>query len=341
MKCSIGCRALWVGLFVAGCLSWKAAAQNTPPIVTSQVEPDTVRIGDIFTYTIEVERDMAQVAEFPHYATTSEQGEGVADVELVEDLPVDTLKREGRRLHLRKRYRMQVFDEGPIGLGRGAVLYADKNIVDTLYGGDSVYLFVAPIEIDSLAAAQGLKPIKPQRDLPFKLGEIGGYLLWGLLALLLLALLVYLLLRLLARMGKPVGALFKPTPPLPPHVVAIRALEALHHRKLWQNGNFKLYYSELTDILRTYLVGRYAIGAMEMTSDEILASLRPLTEEELPKKAAMDLTTILREADLVKFAKAEPSAEENETAYTKAYYFVEETKLQENEPSQGEGIENG
>lgn len=51
--------------------------------------------------------------------------------------------------------------------------------------------------------------------------------------------------------------------------------------------------------------------------------MRPL---DLPDKARIDLTAILREGDLVKFAKATPDAETNEAAYLKAYYFVEETK---------------
>ena len=34
----------------------------------------------------------------------------------------------------------------------------------------------------------------------------------------------------------------------------------------------------------------------------------------------------MRDADLVKFAKATPEAEDNELAFDKAYYFVEETK---------------
>ena len=251
---------------------------------------------------------------------------------------MDTLSREGRMLRLRKRYRLQIFDEGRVNMGRGQVLYADKNIVDTLYGEDTVFLTVAVMQIDT--TAQGPLDLKGQKGMPFRLGEVGGYLLWGLAALLLLAGLLYGAKRLLARYGKGFGDIFRPAPPLPPHVVAIRALEALNHRKLWQNGSYKSYYSELTDILRTYIAGRYGIGAMEMTSDEILAAVRVLSEEELPKKATMDLTAILRDADLVKFAKAEPDAEQNENDYTKAYYFVEETKRQETEPSEGEGIEN-
>jgi len=323
-----------LGLLASPLLTLTAAAQT--PVVRAYIEPDTVRVGDCFTYTIEVERDLAQVAEFPTF--TPRRAEGEADVELVEELPVDTLAREGRMLRLRKRYRMQAFDEGRINMGRGAVLYADKNIVDTLYAPDSVYLNVALFEIDS--TAQGPQDLKPQKGMPFRMGEVSGYLLWGLFGLALLAALIYGAKRLLAHYGKGFGDLFKPAPPLPPHVVAIRALEALHHRKLWQNGKFKHYYSELTDILRTYLVGRYGIGAMEMTSDEIVEALRAVPEEELPKKASMDLTAILRDADLVKFAKAEPDAEQNENDYTKAYYFVEETKLQEAEPSEGEGMEN-
>ena len=109
---------------------------------------------------------------------------------------------------------------------------------------------------------------------------------------------------------------------------AAKALEALHHQKLWQNNKHKQYYSALTDILRTYVAARWGFGAMEMTSDEIIETMRA---EELPDKARMDLTAILRDADLVKFAKATPEAEQNEADYLKAYYFVEETKVAETE----------
>lgn len=319
-------------------MSASAWAQSEPPRVTVSIEPDTVQIGDCFTYSIEVERDMAQVANFPTFGAKKREGE--ADIELVEDCEVDTLAREGRMLKLRKRYRMQTFEEGVISMGRGAVLYADKNIVDTLYSEDSLVLVVVPIPIDSAAMAQGVRDLKPQKSLSFKFGEVSGYASWGVVVILVLAAIIWWVRRELARRGKKLTDIFKPAPPLPPHVVAIRALEALHHRKLWQNGNFKAYYSELTDILRTYLAGRYGIGAMEMTSDEIIEALRSLSEEELPKKPSMELTAILRDADLVKFAKFEPEAEQNENDYTKAYYFVEETKLQEEEPSEGEGIEN-
>ena len=299
-------------------------AQETP-VVTAHVEPDSIMIGDRFDYVIDVEKDLVQVVDFPVFDPRD------GKVELVEDYPVDTLERDGRRLKLRKRYRMAAFEEGMYNLGTAEVLYADKNILDTLRSRDSVYLEVATFQIDS--TSQSIYDLKPQKTLPFQLREIKVYLLWGLVLLLLLAAGAYALFRWLAKRGKRFGDLFKPVPPLPPHVAAIQALETLHNQKLWQNNRHKQYYSGLTDILRTYIAARWGVGAMEMTSDEIIESMRG---EELPDKARMDLTSILRDADLVKFAKATPDAEQNESDYLKAYYFVEETKLVEEETAPAE-----
>ncbi len=294
-----------------------ARAQSLRPVVTARVEPDSVMIGDRFDYIIEVEKDLVQVVRFPVF----QPGENPGALVLVEEAPVDTLLREGRRMKLRKRYRMAVFEEGHHDFGTAEVFYADKNIVDTLRSENDLTLDVATFQIDS--TSQSIYDLKPQRTLPFRLGEIRGYLLWGLLAAIGLALLAAGVLCWLRRRGSTLGGLFAAAPALPPHVEAIRALEELHNRKLWQNNRHKQYYSGLTDILRTYIARRWEIGAMEMTSDEIIAAMRSI---ELPDKARADLTAILRDADLVKFAKATPDAGQNEADYLKAYYFVEETK---------------
>lgn len=303
----------------AAALLAAATASAQTPTVEARIVPDSIGIGDTFTLEIDVERDQVQVTEFPLYENDDK-------LEEVQSLPVDTLSREGRRLRLRKRYVMQAFSEGRYNLGRPGVLYADKNIVDTLWARDSLYLQVATFQIDS--TSQSIYDVKPQWNLPFRFGEVSGYAQWGALALVLLLAAAYALKRYLESRGKRLGDLFRPSPPQPPHVVAIKALEALHHQKLWQNNKHKQYYSALTDILRTYIAARWGFGAMEMTSDEIIEAMRA---EELPDKARMDLTAILRDADLVKFAKATPDAEQNEADYLKAYYFVEETKVAETE----------
>lgn len=294
------------------------------PRITARVEPDSIGIGDRFDLVIEVEKDLVQVVEFPLFEPDAKSG-----LELVELPPVDTLLREGRRLRIAKRYRLAAFEEGRFNLGPARALYADKNIVDTLATDDSLRLEVGTFLIDSTSHA--IFDLKGQKSLPFRFAEIRGYVTWGLAVLALLAAAAWALRRWLAGRGRRLGDLFRPAPPLPPHVAAIRALEALHHQKLWQNNRHKLYYSGLTDILRTYIAARWEIGAMEMTSDEILAAMRDI---ELPEKARMDLRAILSDADLVKFAKATPEAEENEADYLKCYYFVEETKLVEEQPGE-------
>ncbi|MCM1151154.1 MAG: hypothetical protein NC209_05735 [Alistipes sp.] len=306
-------RLLLLGLL----LSAPAARGQRTPVVAARVEPDSVMIGDRFDYIIEVEKDLVQAVQFPVFEPDKEN----RNLELIEEFPVDTLERDGRRLKLRKRYRLAVFEEGKHDFGPAQVLYADKNIVDTLRTEEHLRLEVATFEIDS--TSHSIFDLKDQRTLPFRFGEIGGYVGWGALGALLLAAAIYGLLRWLRSRGATLGGLFPGKPLLPPHVEAIRALEALHHQKLWQNNRHKQYYSGLTDILRTYIARRWEVGAMEMTSDEIIAAMRNV---ELPDKARMDLGALLRESDLVKFAKATPDAEENENAYLKAYYFVEETK---------------
>ena len=72
---------------------------------------------------------------------------------------------------------------------------------------------------------------------------------------------------------------------------------------------------------------------MEMTSDEIIEAMRGV---ELPQKQSMDLTMILREADLVKFAKATPASEESEAAMSAAWEFVDATKPKEELPQEEE-----
>ncbi len=306
-------------LSLCGLFSLTAAVAQIPSVEAS-VAPDSIGIGDRFTYSIEVERDLMQMVEFPEFETKAGD-----PIEVIESLPVDTISQDGRRLRLRKRYTLTTFEDGIVNLGVARVLYLDKNVADTLTTSDSLMLQVGTFIIDS--TSQSIFDLKAQRNMPFMFAEVKDYTKWTLLALLILAVAIYFIGRALNARGKKFSDLFKPAPPVPPHIEAISALEALHNQKLWQNDKYKEYYSQLSGILRHYIARRYSISAMEMTSDEIIAAMKSV--EELPKKSNMDLISILREADLVKFAKATPEGEQNEAHYLKAYYFVEETKIQE------------
>jgi hypothetical protein len=229
---------------------------------------------------------------------------------------------------------------------RPAILYFEKNREepDTLYMDDTLRLKVANfMELDTTlflkadpTSQQGFgvdkelaqsmlkdEGLYTQKNLPFIFAEIKDYAIYGTIALIIIGLLVWLLVWYLRNKWQGRERVAKPAPKLPPHVLAIKALEELKNRKLWQDGKHKLYYSSLTEILRVYIDGRWDIGALEMTTDEIISALRDV---ELPHQSRSALVAILRTADMVKFAKATPDAEENEQAFTDAYYFVENTK---------------
>lgn len=307
---------------------------SNAPRVRAHLSTDSILLGDRFRLSVEVDKDLMQVVEFP----TFDNGRLADSIEIVSEGAVDTLAQEGRRLKLKREYELTCFEPAIYRMGRFPLLYIDKNLVDTLWSEDSLQLTVQTIEIDT--TTQQIYDIKPPIKTPLRFGEISGYLLRILLGLIVLGVIAYVLIRRLQRKPLLGGA---PAPEDPPHVAAIKSLEKLHAQKLWQSGKQKQYYTRLTDILRAYMQRRYGFRAMEYTSAEILTKLR---NEELSERARKRIENLLPLSDFVKFAKYVPDAQQNEDAYQDAYYFVEETKESEREQALGsdtlegsEGIE--
>lgn len=88
-----------------------------------------------------------------------------------------------------------------------------------------------------------------------------------------------------------------------------------------------MYYTELTDALRTYIKNRFGFNALEMTSSEIIDQLLELNDKE----AISDLKLLFQTADLVKFAKHDPQMNENDANLINAIDFINETKQPEEE----------
>ena len=332
------------------------------PTISARFSRDSVEVGDVVEYIIDIEKDIATQIGVPLFdgnltpkerqeqakaklkmSTYEEYDEDI--FELIEDYPLDTLKNEGRRLTLRKRYLLAVMETGNIPM-RPTILYFDKNREqpDTLISDDTLVLRVArymeldttlflkadPTQqqgfgVDTERANSMLKDdgIYTQKNLPFIFAEIRDYAIYGVIALIILSLVVWYIVWYMRNKWQGRSRDVKPAPKLPPHVIAIKALDELQNRKLWQNGKHKLYYSTLTEILRLYIEGRWSVGALEMTSHEILKALNNV---DIKSDSRSNLMEILFTADMVKFAKALPEAEENEQLFTYAYYFVENTK---------------
>jgi hypothetical protein len=90
---------------------------------------------------------------------------------------------------------------------------------------------------------------------------------------------------------------------------ATNLLNTLEKKELWQRGEIKEYYSELTDIVRIYIEEAIEVPAMESTTSELIQALKIASlkkKMELSKETIDNLFTVLKQADLVKFAKSKP-----------------------------------
>lgn len=70
----------------------------------------------------------------------------------------------------------------------------------------------------------------------------------------------------------------------------MKKIEEIRANKAWQRENPKLYYTELTDVIRTYIQERFGFNAMEMTSSEIIEHLL----HEKDKESIRDLKYLLK-----------------------------------------------
>ena len=126
-----------------------------------------------------------------------------------------------------------------------------------------------------------------------------------------------------SRKNKPKIELPKVKEIKPAHIPALAALQKLKDEAIWKVGEYKEYHSVLSEILREYLEKRYGLFALELTTDEIIISLKSVSIDSDSKAR---LKQVLFLSDMVKFAKEIPIEIENELSINNAILFVESTK---------------
>jgi len=115
----------------------------------------------------------------------------------------------------------------------------------------------------------------------------------------------------------------KMEPPRPPHEIAYEELQRLAASELLAHGEWKAYYSEISEIIRRYVEGRYQIVALELTTTELLVQLEAI---EIEEKHQILFVQFLQLCDFVKFAKYIPEEKDNEQVMKWAVQIVDETK---------------
>jgi hypothetical protein len=293
----------------------------------AKLDTTDILIGDQINLTIQFTMPLDSRVLWPFYKDTL-----VNKIEIIDRSPVDTMISEAENIvRMLQTLTITSFDSGYYHIP--GMTFAYQPIDDTAFTEINtipVYLHVHTMEVDT---SKAIMAIKPPLGAPFTFMEALPWIMIGLAAIIVVLLVIYLVKKL--KKKEPIFT-FRPKPILPPHIIAINGLENLKHRKVWQSGEMKVYYTELTDIVRVYIEDRYAVPAVEMTSEEIMEGLKQTN-------ANPDIVEKLRQtlmlADLVKFAKASPMALENDVSMNNSMDFVRET-IQIIETAEKEDINN-
>ncbi len=309
----------FVFLFVSAILSMLSPALFSQVKVNAQLDSNSILIGEQTKIHITVNykaTDNITNILWPSLSDTI-----IKQIEIVSKTKIDTTipDRENNELQQSQTLTITSFDSGYYAIPPFKfILNGDSNKV---FETEALLLAVNTIPIDTTIA---IRDIKPPIEEPFDFRELLPYIYWGLgIAAAIIAVIYLTLLYLRKHKHKPV---VKEEPSLPPDVIALQALEKLREEKLWQEGKTKQYYTGISEIIRNYIELRFKVNALEQTTDEILLQFRSLVVDNESKNKLRQLLTM---ADLVKFAKSQPIASENEMCLTHAVEFVNGTKREE------------
>lgn len=293
-------------------------ASGAGPVVKARLDSVNLQMGRMATIELTVDQPEGTKGSFPIFSSLGETG-GIPvcndSVELRMPVSADTVRQDGF-MKITLKVPVQSFDSGFYHLPE-FVYVAGKDTVRS----NALALKVIPVNagkddpIDDYASVS-----EPENKSLLDHVPDFIYDFWWLIIIILLAIggLVWLL-----RKYRKEGHILPRKPEPTPYEKAHAALVALKEKKLWEQGMEKDYFTELTDILRNYLYGRFGINAMEMTSRQILSSLS--RNPEIKDKRSY-VRQILDMADFVKFAKVRPLPDDNVASYDNAVRFVEETK---------------
>lgn len=279
----------------------------------SRVQPDSVLIGQQALMEISLKIPADFEVDWPVWGDTLITGIEILKAGPLEREPVD---RDGN-IRMYQELRITAFDEGLYYIP-GAELNFSPPSDSAFFTAQTnpLMLQVSTVVVDTTA---NFKPIKGPVGAPIGFWEVFPWII-GLLALALVAFLIYWYFR--RRGGKEIPVPIISKPIVPPHIVALNKLEEIRLMKLWQAGKYKTYHSLLSETIREYIEARFEVNAVEMTTDEILAAVDLMG---INRDALAKLARALQLGDLVKFAKAEPAALENDMCYSHLVDFVNES----------------
>jgi hypothetical protein len=288
------------------------------PKVSSSADTTSIKIGEQIKFQVTVEADtMAQVI-FP-------EGQTFSPLETVEAFKTDTT-RQLDRMTLQKIYALTQFDSGSYMLPIQRIEINGKG-----YFTDSILVQVSTVEVDTITKEiYDIKPLIPieknSADIPF--------LVWILLGGLILAGLAYWFFFKKKTLSEDEKEAL-----LPPYDRALLELKRLENSRYLIQDEYKKYYSELTDIVRSYLEEDVHISALESTTGQLISKLEMMKDAgalRIEAETIDQFKKILETADLVKFARSKPASTKAEQDRKAIEQIVIKTKEAIPEPTEEE-----
>jgi hypothetical protein len=277
-----------------------------------KLDSNTINLGDQVNIDIIVEKPSGAWVEFPLLGDTL-----CDDIEILNKSLPDSSSIGNNRILVSQHLTVTAFDTGMFYIPPMKFVYRSGLLADTIRS-EAGYLEVLSFPLDT---TNTIRDIKSVYKAPLTFREILPYILLAAAC----GLLVWVIIFYFQKKKKKEPVIARPHVAEPPDIIAWKELERLQADKLWQQGEIKEYYSRLSDIIRTYIEGRYNIMAMEQTSYEILTAAKDILDGDDNYKI---LKALLHVSDLVKFAKARPEPEENMNHLDNAFLFVRHTKTQ-------------
>ncbi|MEE9406441.1 MAG: BatD family protein [Polaribacter sp.] len=259
------------------------------PMVKAEIDTTNIRIGEQFQLKISV--DETQNVILPKIKL---QG-----LEIIDSTKVDTIKNS-----LIRKYILTGFDSGSFYIPQQQIFVKNQAFLT-----DSLLVNVATVAIDTTKVKKF--PIKSIKKEPYTFDDFKIYVYIALAALAIIGFWIYWFVIRKRKEEEEIQTYRT----LPPYEEAIFRLNELDEKLLWQNNKVKEYYSELTEIVRGYIERELKVPALENTTDEVLEMLKNFKDAETIQTSQVTLDklkSLLREADLVKFAKSKPLSMEIE-----------------------------
>lgn len=286
-------------------LSFTFGFSQKMPLLKTSIDTTSIRIGEQFHLSYKV--SPIGTVTFPELKNKLDK------IEVLDSVPVDTLNQT-----LIKKFLLTSFDSG-----RWVIPQQEVIINNQKYLTDSIIINVATVKVDT--TKQQLFPIKPIKEEPFALIDARPYAWWLVGIMVLIGVILYFLLR-----KKGVKLIKKRV--IPPFIIAMGRLKELDQKQLIKSQQLKVFYIELTDIIRHYIEEDLSIPALESTSDELLTTITDFNESshlEINKETIEKLNDLLKSADLVKFAKYKPNLSQAEADRLVAEFIINGLKPKE------------